>query len=218
MHPNLLHLGRSCAKWRNGVLLVAVLALSTFGWSPSRSAPGAITTLQVVAVTDTSLVLTWTEVTSGNATIARYAVRLSPAPLTWAASADVLTGSCAAPIVGATAAGGRLRSCVVGGLQPNLSYAVQAIAYTGVLNSTAVFGALSNVATATTAERVGPLLLTRPRMFLDTLGPVRSVQIGQIGTWRWPLDIGLLTGDYPVTFRNAADSAVAHGYLLIVKP
>lgn len=36
-HPNLLHRSRSCAKWRAGVLLVAVLALSTFGWSVSHA-------------------------------------------------------------------------------------------------------------------------------------------------------------------------------------
>lgn len=198
-------------------MLVAVLALCTFGWS-AETVPGQVTTLRVAAVTDTSLVLNWNEVNSGGTAIARYAVRFGSPPLVWPQQADVVTGGCAAPVYGSTAAGGRTRSCVLGGLQPNHFYAVQLISYTGVLNSNAVFGSLSNIVEVATAERIGPLLVSRPRMFLDTVRAVHSADFGALGVWRWPVDIGLFVGDYSVTFRNAQDSAVAHGYVLVVKP
>lgn len=37
--------------------------------------PGTVTDLRVSAVTDTSVVLTWTEVASGNTTVAKYLIR-----------------------------------------------------------------------------------------------------------------------------------------------
>lgn len=232
-HPNLLRLGRSCAKWRAGRLLVATLFLLVVGGffaEPGNAAwgarplnrptfaPGQVTTLRVVAITDTSLVLTWTEVTSSTSAINRYAVRYSRPPLNWPTQADVTTGNCGAPVYGSTAAGGRTRACVLTGLQSNTAYDVQVIAYTGVLNSTAVFGPVSNVVTATTAERIGSLMVVRPRMYIDTIGPLRSVDIGSVGTWRWPVNMGFFSGSYPVVFRDVLDSVRAYGYLLIVKP
>lgn len=180
--------------------------------------PAQVTTLRIVAVTDTSLVLTWTEVSSSTTAVNRYAVRFSSPPLNWPARADVTTGNCGAPVYGSTAAGGRTRACVLTGLQPATAYDVQVISYTGVLNSTAVFGPLSNIATATTAERVGPMMVVRPRMFLDTIGAVRSFEVGSFGSWRWPLSAVFFSGDYAVTFRDVRDSVRAYGYLLIVKP
>lgn len=180
--------------------------------------PAQVTTLRVSAATDTSLVLSWTEVPTGSTAIARYAIRYSAPPLTWAALTDVTVGGCAAPVYGSTAGGGRIRSCVLSGLQPNVRYAVQLIAYTGTLNLNAVFGPLSNIVEATTAQRIGSMLVLRPRLFLDTVGAVRSIQVGSLGSWRWPLNVGFFVGDYPVTFRDSLDTTVAHGYLLIVKP
>lgn len=182
------------------------------------TAPGQVTTLAIVAQTDTSLVLTWTEVASSTTAINRYAVRYSKPPINWPALSDVTTGNCGAPVYGSTAAGGRTRSCVLTGLQPNTLYEVQVIAYTGVLNSTAVFGSVSNIATGITAERVGPLMVVRPRIALGVIGPLRSVEMGSLGVWRWPISMGWYAGSYPVVFRDSLDTARAYGYLLITKP
>jgi fibronectin type III domain protein len=229
-HPNLLRLARSCAKWRNGVLLVATLLAggafaspgnegmaATPKPSPSAFLPGGVTDLRVSAVTDTSAVLTWTEVASGTSGIARYAVRYGPrGSFVWGASPDVTSGGCAAPVYGSTSAGGRQRSCVLLGLRPLQGYAFQIIAYTGSLATTSNFGPLSNVVEAHTAERVGPMLVWRPLMFNDSV-TIRSAWISL-----YP-DTLTLRGrfalrDYLVLGFGANDSLVARGYLLVVRP
>jgi hypothetical protein len=97
-------------------------------------------------------------------------------------------------------------------------YAVQIVAYTGNLNTTAAFGPLSNIVEAATAERIGTLVVSRPRMWIDTVGPVRSVEVGHVGNWRWPVNVGFFSGSYPVVLRDSLDSLKGYGYLLIVKP
>jgi len=118
-HPTLLRLVRSCAKWRGGMLLVATLSLVVAGggrafaglasapgneaWVPNAlnlpaAIPAQVTTLKIVAATDTSLVLQWTEVTTNGAGTAKYVVRYGSAPLVWTSRPDVTTGGCAAPV------------------------------------------------------------------------------------------------------------------------
>jgi len=67
-HPNLLHLTRSCAKWRNGFILVACLALSTIAVSvacattppPRAVAPRNGVVTELMALGDTlSYGLSW---------------------------------------------------------------------------------------------------------------------------------------------------------------
>src|SRR5437899_10555366 len=146
------------------VLAVGVFATPGNGGMASSSpklpppAPAAVTDLRALALSDSSVVLTWTEVRSSTTGIPRYVVRYGNATVapffSWATSADVLTGGCAAPIVGSNATGGRPHACGLTGLTTNHAYDFQILPYTGVLNSTAVFGPLSNVAEATTMLRV----------------------------------------------------------------
>lgn len=133
--------------------------------------PGTITDLKVSAVTDSSVVLTWTEVASNNTAVARYLVRYAPYLEPMPANPPFLvTGGCGAPIYGSTTAGGRLRSCVLGGLSPLKRYAFEVIAFTGTLQTTGNFSPTwSNRVEATTAQRVGPMLVIRPPMFRDTV-------------------------------------------------
>lgn len=234
--PNLLRLGRSCAKWRNGVLLVATLFLLAGGAfaspgnagmarlgpkpAPSVVAPGGVTTLRADAVTDTSVVLSWVEVSSGTTAIARYVIRAAPVaaqPFTWGSAADVVSGGCAAPVYGSTAAGGRTRSCVLTGLRANTGYDVQLVAYTGVLNSNAVFGPFSNLIHVTTAQRVGPMLVVRPRMLLDT-ATIQAASITDYGTARFPLRGTFPLGDRIALFYDSTGALVARGYVLITRP
>jgi hypothetical protein len=162
--------------------------------------------------------LTWTEVNSGLTSIAKYVVRFGVfESFAWYAVSDVKTGGCGAPVYGSTAGGGRTRSCIVGGLIPHRAYRFQLTAYTGTLNTNAVFGPLSNVAEATTAQRVGPMLVVRPTV---TLGDTIVLQGAWISAYpdTFPLRGRWLTGDYALTGFGDSNRVIARGYLLVVKP
>ena len=82
---------------------VAVAAPARPKLSPA-ALPAQVTTLHVSAVTDTTAVLTWTEVSTGGMGVARYAVRFGQlGAFSWATATDVTTGGCGAPIYGSTA-------------------------------------------------------------------------------------------------------------------
>jgi len=117
---------------------------------PKLPPPATVTDLTVTAVADTTATLTWTEVASGVAGVsAAYALRHGPASgFAWWLLSDEARGSCAAPIAGQGV--GIKRSCLVIGLTPSTAYSFQVVAFTGTLNSNAVFGNVSNVTTATT--------------------------------------------------------------------
>lgn len=184
--------------------------------SPAALPPGQVTNLTATTLTDTSVVLMWREVASGTTVIAKYVVRVGPMGFAWHTVPDVLTGGCGAPVYGSTAAGGRTRSCVLGGLTPHRAYDVQVTAYRGTLRIDAVFGPQSNVARAITAERFGPLLVLRPRLALDSI-LLRSVWISAYPD-TFPLRGWVNTGGYGLTGFGIGDSVVAHGYLLVVRP
>lgn len=180
-------------------------------------APAGVTDLRVQALTDSSVVLQWTEVRSSTTAIPRYVVRYdSLGRFLWNTEQDVTTGGCAAPIVGANAAGGRLHACVLGGLLPNIAYEFQIAAYTGALNSTAVFGPLSNVVWQATAERIGPMLVLRPRIADDSF----AVHSAWISAYRdtFPLSGWFRYGGYQTAAFGANGVVTARGYLLITKP
>ena len=181
------------------------------------AAPGAVTDLRAVAVTDTSAVIEWTETRSNTTAIAKYVVRRWPIGSGgWSANVDVTTGGCGAPVYGSTSGGGRKRACVLTGLGASRAYDVQLVAYTGTLNSTAVFGPLSNVASVITAVRVGPMLVQRPPGIIDS---VRLTQV-EFSDWpntRWPIRGTFWMGDHFITAYNA-DTVVARGFLLVVRP
>jgi len=240
MTPDLLRIVRSCAKWRGGFLLVATLfAVLAVGALPAPGnggmarlapklpppvlAPAGVTDLRARALSDSALVLTWTEVSSGSTAIPRYVVRYDSVtidPFLWSAKADVVTGDCAAPIVSTRAAGGRPRACILSGLVPRHGYDVQMVSYTGTLNTAGVvFGPLSNIAHATTAERVGPMLVMRPRLNTADSVYMRAVWFSAPGYANdtFPMRGWFNVGDY----RAAAfvgDSLVLKGYLLVTRP
>lgn len=190
-----------------------------WSWVSFLLAPGPVTDLTARAVSDSAIVLQWTEVRSSTTAIPRYLVRYDSAGgfgLTWASRPDVLTGGCAAPIVGANATGGKPHACVMTGLTPNVEYKFQMVAYTGVLNSTAVFGPLSNVVRAKTMERVGPILVWRPGLYRDTVRGVTWITTPHWG--RWQVTIRPTYGDYQGTLEDSSGAVVARAYLLLVKP
>jgi hypothetical protein len=185
---------------------------------PSALLPAKVGDLRASAVTDSAVVLTWTEVSSSTSGTARYVVRFGQAATyDWASRPDVLTGGCGAPVYGSTAAGGRVRSCVLSGLGPNLAYSFQVVAYTGTLGTATNISAPSNVVTVTTAQRVGPMLVLRPRMFVDTLAVAEASLPYDFGPRRYPLRGKFPAGDRVVSFYDSTGALTAFGYLLIVK-
>jgi len=117
--------------------------------------PGVVTNLAVVGVTATSVTLSFTETADGAGQPASYEVRFAVAPLSWGSATSVAQGSCAVPLAGTAI--GATRSCTVLGLAPATAYQFQLVAFRGALNVNAVFGALSNVASGTTAASTAPV-------------------------------------------------------------
>src|SRR3989442_5781741 len=110
--------------------------------------PGTVADLAVTGVMDSSVTLAFTEVTDGTGLPASYDVRWAAGALTWSAAPAVAQGSCKVLLAG-TVIGAR-RSCTVLRLAAAKAYQVQLVAFRGTLNVNAVFGGLSNIASAPT--------------------------------------------------------------------
>jgi uncharacterized protein YjdB len=124
---------------------------------PVITAPGTVTNLAVASATDTSLTLSFTEVSDGAGQPASYDIRSAAGSLSWGSAAGVARGTCAAPVVG-TAIGAK-RTCTVLGLTKATGYQFQLVAFRGALNVNAVFGALSNIASGSTGgAAVAPVM------------------------------------------------------------
>ncbi|HEY6156194.1 MAG TPA: Ig-like domain-containing protein [Gemmatimonadales bacterium] len=119
--------------------------------------PSTVSDLAVPTITDSSATLSFTEVNDGAGQPASYDIRYVAGPtLTWGGSVpSVSRGTCATPIAG-TAIGAK-RTCTVLGLTAGTTYSFQMVAYRGTLTVNAVFGGLSNVATATTRASTAPI-------------------------------------------------------------
>ena len=115
------------------------------------TAPGTVTDLKVAGATDTLITLSFTDVTDGSGEPASYDVRYSAAStLSWGASVPAVSrGTCATPVAGMAI--GTIRTCTVVGLTAATTYSFELVAYRGTLKVNAVFGALSNIATGSTA-------------------------------------------------------------------
>jgi len=119
--------------------------------------PGTVEDLTVAATTDSSVTLGFTEVSDGMGRPASYDVRYAAgSTLTWGTSAmSVSQGTCTTPLAGQSS--GAKRTCTVLGLASGTTYSFELVAFRGTLNSAAVFGELSNVATGVTAGSTAPV-------------------------------------------------------------
>jgi len=133
--------------------------------------PGTVLDLAVASTTDSSVTLTFTEVDDGTGQPAKYDIRYAPGALSWGTAPSVTKGTCATPVAG-TAIGAK-RTCTVLGLAPATGYQFQLVAFRGTVNVNAVFGALSNVVSGTTAASTAPVASV-------TVSPAAaSVAVGQ---------------------------------------
>src|SRR3989442_6278444 len=118
-------------------------------FATSSGAPAAVLDLTGTPISDTSVTLSFTEVDDGTGAPASYDIRFMPSPISWGSSAlSVSRGTCATPLPGSAI--GTTRTCTVLGLTVGTPYDFQLVPFRGTLKVNAVFGALSNVASATT--------------------------------------------------------------------
>src|SRR5258705_107576 len=117
--------------------------------------PALVSDLAVASVTANRLTLAFTEVNDGTGQPAKYDVRYAAGTIAFGAATDVTQGTCVRPVLG-SAIGAR-RTCTILGLSAGTSYQVQLVSYRGILDSNAVFGPLSNVASGTTAASTAPV-------------------------------------------------------------
>ncbi|TMJ02801.1 MAG: hypothetical protein E6H01_06260, partial [Bacillati bacterium ANGP1] len=151
------------SEGKNGTAALTVTAVVTN--------PGTVADLAVAGVTDSSVTLSFTEVTDGTGQPASYDIRWAVGAIAWSSAADVTRGSCTVPVVGSTI--GAKRSCTVLGLASVTGYQFQLIAFRGTLNVNAVFGGLSNVVSGTTTGTPVPVASV-------TVSPApASVPVGQ---------------------------------------
>ncbi|MGH7733088.1 MAG: Ig-like domain-containing protein, partial [Gemmatimonadales bacterium] len=123
-------------------------ATATVTVTNTTAKPGTVANLTVAGSTDTSLTLSFTQVSDGTGKPASYDVRVgTAASFSWGGASSVTQGSCATPLAG-TAVGAKL-TCTVTGLTSGTAYDVQLVAYRGTLGG-ATFGGLSNVGSGTT--------------------------------------------------------------------
>lgn len=116
---------------------------------PVTTNPGTVTDLAATATSSTSARLTFTIQNDGNGSQAKQDIRFALAPTNWGAAQSVSSGDCSTPVV-PSAAIGTTWQCDVTGLTPGTAYQFQTVSYRGTLNQGAVYGGLSNVASATT--------------------------------------------------------------------
>lgn len=122
-----------------------------------------ITDLRVTVINATDVTLTFTEVHDGADAPANYDVRFATPTISWGTATSVTAGTCAIPLAGTTV--GASKSCTVTGLATTTAYQFRLVPFRGTLNAGAVFGPLSNIASATTGGVVA--VAGRITMFRD---------------------------------------------------
>ncbi|MCL4213158.1 MAG: Ig-like domain-containing protein [Gemmatimonadales bacterium] len=130
----------------NAVAEGVMAAASANVANPSVS---SVSTLAVVSTTDSSVTLRFTEVNDGTGAAANYELRVGSPTISWGSATAVTGGSCPSPMTGTAI--GAVRTCTVTGRSPSTTYQFQLVPFRGTLGAGAVFGALSNVVSATTA-------------------------------------------------------------------
>src|ERR1044071_2526162 len=136
--------------------------------------PAQVTDLAVTGVTTSGLTLAFTEVDDGTGQPAKYDFRYAVGTIAFGSATDVAQGTCVRPVLG-TAIGTR-RTCTILGLTSSTGYQVQLVSYRGTLDSNAVFGPLSNVASGTTAASTAPVatVTVNPASASVALGAVQQ--------------------------------------------
>ena len=151
--------------------------------------PAQVTDLAVANVTDTSVTLSFLQVDDGTGQPASYIVKYAVGTLAWSTGLAVTRGTCVTPVVGTAI--GTTSSCTVLGLTPATAYQFGIVAFRGDVNTNAVFGPLSNLASGTTAvipPGTGGVLFESDWSTALGNDPVSALRDG--GRWSWEADWG----------------------------
>ena len=152
--------------------IVAVCAGGSSSGPLVAGHPGAVSDLAVGATTEISVTLSFTQVDDGMGQPAQYEVRYAAGSMSWGSGTSAAVGTCATPLAGTGVASAL--SCTVLALSPSTSYNFQVVAFRGNMNANAVFGELSNVATASTLS-----ITPNPVVTTVTVSPASaSVSVG----------------------------------------
>jgi len=202
--------------------------------------PAQVTDLAVTGVTTSGLTLAFTEVDDGTGQPAKYDFRYAVGTIAFGSATDVAQGTCVRPVLG-TAIGTR-RTCTILGLTSSTGYQVQLVSYRGTLDSNAVFGPLSNVASGTTAASTAPVatVTVNPASASVALGAVQqfaailkdasgNVLTGRAVSWSSSsptiagvsgtgLVTGLLAGSATITATSEGQSGSAAVTVNVVPP
>src|SRR5204862_1193366 len=194
--------------------------------------PAPVTDLAVASVTDTSVTLSFHQVDDGTGQAASYIVKYGVGTLAWSTGLAVTRGTCVTPVAGTAI--GAISSCTVLGLTSATAYQFGLVAFRGDVNTNAVFGPLSNVASGTTnAGSTAPVatVTVNPASASVALGAVQqfsailkdasgSVLMGRTVTWSSSsltiagvsssgVVTGLLAGSAMITARSEGQSGSA---------
>ncbi len=133
----------------NGFTGSGTLTVTAVSSGPATN-PGTVADLRVASTTSSSVTLNFTSQNDGSGSPARYQVRYAATPLGWGwgTATPVENGTCAGMVQGGAI--GTTVSCTVTGLAAGNSYDFQLVSYRGVLDGSAVFSNLSNIATGVT--------------------------------------------------------------------
>lgn len=133
----------------NGFTGSGTLTVAAVSSGPATN-PGTVADLTVASTTSSSVTLNFTSQNDGAGNPARYQVRYAATPLGWGwgTATPVESGTCAGMVQGGAI--GTTVSCTVTGLAAGNSYDFQLVSYRGVLDGSAVFSNLSNIATGVT--------------------------------------------------------------------
>lgn len=148
--PYIIAPGKAIAcRWAWLAFLPALAVCSgDMATGATATAPGRVSDLAVSASSNASVTLAFTQVDDGTGQPAKYDVRYAVAPMLWGSANSVAGGTCATPVAGTSVSS--MFTCTVLGLSPSTNYNFQVTAFRGTLNADAVFGGVSNVASATT--------------------------------------------------------------------
>src|SRR2546430_15992248 len=88
---------------------------------PATTNPGTVSDLAVADVTDSSVTLSFTEVSNGAGLPASYFVRFAKPPIAWGSATDVTWGSCKVPMAGTVIGANRTSAYSVSRPRPPMS-------------------------------------------------------------------------------------------------
>jgi hypothetical protein len=129
------------------------LASATTGETPN--AVGSVNDLRITRGFSNAVGIMFTTTDDGYGHPVHYDVRYAPTPRSWGSAQSATLGPCRTPLEGEPQGSGQF--CAILGLSPGTTYEFQLVPYRGTLNQDAVFGPLSNVATAMTPTSASPV-------------------------------------------------------------